>query len=274
MTPRRETRAEVGLVAPASRPRLPGPVLGCTAHYNGPPMWLAGQPHSACQFAWRNVQRFHMGNNHPNPLSTGRHWQDLAYTFAVCHHAIAMDGRGEDVRTAANGTNAGNNSWYACFFMLGEGEEPSREMLIAAEWYARTVLGVTTWNRHTDHKPTACAGPVNKYVVGGSLVISAEPAPAPTPRPPAPQPVPSPITWTEQLVNNLPTLRRGANNQFVRRLQALLVANGVGSQAHFDGIVTTFGPKTESAVRTFQQRQRIGVDGIVGRQTWTKLLGG
>jgi peptidoglycan hydrolase-like protein with peptidoglycan-binding domain len=36
-----------------------------------------------------------------------------------------------------------------------------------------------------------------------------------------------------------------------------------------DGI---FGPKTEAAVRGFQQNDNLSVDGIVGRQTWTALL--
>jgi peptidoglycan hydrolase-like protein with peptidoglycan-binding domain len=36
-----------------------------------------------------------------------------------------------------------------------------------------------------------------------------------------------------------------------------------------DGI---FGPKTEAAVRAFQQNENLAVDGIVGTQTWTALL--
>jgi peptidoglycan hydrolase-like protein with peptidoglycan-binding domain len=36
-----------------------------------------------------------------------------------------------------------------------------------------------------------------------------------------------------------------------------------------DGI---FGPRTEAAVRGFQQNENLSVDGIVGRQTWTALL--
>jgi hypothetical protein len=131
-------------------------------------MNLRGQPHSECRRRWRGIQVFHM--------KAPRNWADVAYSFAVCHHEIAMDGRGVGVRTAANGTNAGNNSWYACFFMLGTGEEPSQEMLRAAEWYARTYLGTTTWNRHTDHKATTCAGTVNKYISGGKIN-----APAPKP---------------------------------------------------------------------------------------------
>jgi len=36
-----------------------------------------------------------------------------------------------------------------------------------------------------------------------------------------------------------------------------------------DGI---FGPKTESAVKAFQKKVKIGVDGIVGPKTWEKMF--
>jgi peptidoglycan hydrolase-like protein with peptidoglycan-binding domain len=248
MTPRRETRAEVGLVAPVSRPRFPGPLQGCTAHWNGPPLRLGNQPHSACQAAWRNIQRFHMGRNHPNPLSTGRHWQDIAYTFAVCHHMIAMDGRGEGVRTAANGTNAGNNTFYACFFMVGTGEEPSGAMLAVAEWYARTVLKTRNWNRHTDHKATTCAGTVNKYIVNGRITTQS---------------------------SGGSVLRRGDQGSAVRAWQQSLRSWNRNSLPKF-GIDGDFGAETEEWTKTFQAEVGIGVDGIVGSQTratMEKVLG-
>lgn len=106
----------------------------------------------------------------------------------------------------------------------------------------------------------------------------AEPEDSPKP---APKPVAS-IGWTEALVKNLPTLRRRDDlsraNANERRLQGLLAAAGVlpigpnvDRAGRFDG---KFGPSTERAVRAFQTRRSITVDGIVGRQTWTNLLGG
>ena len=35
-----------------------------------------------------------------------------------------------------------------------------------------------------------------------------------------------------------------------------------------------FGEMTEMAVRTFQQKARLTVDGVCGRNTWKKLIGG
>jgi uncharacterized protein (TIGR02594 family) len=69
-------------------------------------------------------------------------------------------------------------------------------------------------------------------------------------------------------------LRRGSRGNDVRLLQSLLnqkvpqsrLPNG--RRLVEDG---DFGPKTEAAVRTFQQLNRLTVDGVVGPQTWKAL---
>jgi peptidoglycan hydrolase-like protein with peptidoglycan-binding domain len=64
-----------------------------------------------------------------------------------------------------------------------------------------------------------------------------------------------------------PTVRRGANGHPVRTLQHLLRAHG--QTVAVDGI---FGAKTETAVRAIQQSTGVTPDGIVGSQTWPKLI--
>ena len=59
-----------------------------------------------------------------------------------------------------------------------------------------------------------------------------------------------------------PTIRRGARGAHVENLQRLLGGLKV------DGI---FGPRTEQAVRQFQQAKGLKVDGIVGPRTWAAL---
>ena len=56
----------------------------------------------------------------------------------------------------------------------------------------------------------------------------------------------------------------------VVRLQQILNTAGVGPLAE-DG---TFGPKTDTAVRTFQGNVGLVADGIVGPKTWAQLLDG
>ena len=65
------------------------------------------------------------------------------------------------------------------------------------------------------------------------------------------------------------TIREGSRGEDVKRLQTLL--NNEGYSLDVDGI---FGEKTQSAVRQYQRNQGLGVDGIVGTNTWGALTGG
>ena len=64
----------------------------------------------------------------------------------------------------------------------------------------------------------------------------------------------------------LPTLQYGASGSDVKKLQTLLNENGANLDA--DG---KFGPKTEAAVKRFQEAHGLTADGIVGRKTWAAL---
>lgn len=68
----------------------------------------------------------------------------------------------------------------------------------------------------------------------------------------------------------MPTLRHGSSGEAVSTLQTQLRDAGF-NPGPIDG---QFGPKTQAAVRQFQSAQGITVDGIVGPQTWGKLLQG
>src|SRR5688572_331376 len=64
-----------------------------------------------------------------------------------------------------------------------------------------------------------------------------------------------------------PVLREGARGPSVTRLQRLLQKRGV-SPGPIDGI---FGPKTEAAVKRFQQKHQLAADGVAGPRTWSRL---
>jgi Putative peptidoglycan binding domain len=65
---------------------------------------------------------------------------------------------------------------------------------------------------------------------------------------------------------NLPTLGFGNSGIPVKVLQRLLLSNGYAVRV--DGV---FGALTESAVKAFQNRRNLGVDGVVGFITWREL---
>jgi peptidoglycan hydrolase-like protein with peptidoglycan-binding domain len=65
-----------------------------------------------------------------------------------------------------------------------------------------------------------------------------------------------------------PLVKRAPTMNFpVRSLQQLLRARN--HPVTVDGI---FGPNTEAAVKAFQQSKNLSADGIVGPQTWPKLV--
>ncbi len=66
-------------------------------------------------------------------------------------------------------------------------------------------------------------------------------------------------------------LRQGSEGEDVRALQLLLKGRGYnGTMNAMDGI---FGPRTEAAVKAYQQAAGLSVDGIAGTKTMHKLLG-
>jgi peptidoglycan hydrolase-like protein with peptidoglycan-binding domain len=68
-------------------------------------------------------------------------------------------------------------------------------------------------------------------------------------------------------VSPWPLVKKGDQQHPVQTLQHLLRARG--HAVTVDGI---FGPKTENAVRAFQQEKNLAVDGIVGPNTWSALI--
>ena len=58
-------------------------------------------------------------------------------------------------------------------------------------------------------------------------------------------------------------LKKGDNNEDVKKLQAKLGVDPIGN----------FGPKTEEAVKAWQRANGLKDDGIVGNDTWNKLIG-
>ena len=75
------------------------------------------------------------------------------------------------------------------------------------------------------------------------------------------------VNYVSRDVNNYPTIRTGSRGNFVTILQYLL--NEYGANLDTDG---NFGGNTNRAVLNFQKNNGLTQDGIVGRNTWGKLL--
>lgn len=171
------TRAEWGARPPRSTSPL-APSFGTTAHWEGPHM---GWPwsHAACSSLVRGIQRFHMDS---------RGWADIAYSYVACPHAHVFEGRGIGRRTAANGTNHGNNVAYAVCYLGGEGDpftEGGRRAMRAIFDHLDAHGGAGPGrNCHRDWKATACPGDVICGWVRAGLPVEDPPPSEPEPETP------------------------------------------------------------------------------------------
>lgn len=75
------------------------------------------------------------------------------------------------------------------------------------------------------------------------------------------------VPYVARELSNYPTIRSGSRGNFVRILQYLI--NFYGANLSVDGV---FGGGTQRAVQEFQRQNNLTADGIVGRNTWNKLL--
>lgn len=80
---------------------------------------------------------------------------------------------------------------------------------------------------------------------------------------------------TESVVNyemTVRTLKNGSSGADVKALQILLVGNGFS--VGYAGCDGKFGGGTKSAVTAYQKHTGLSADGIVGKNTWNKLING
>lgn len=66
-------------------------------------------------------------------------------------------------------------------------------------------------------------------------------------------------------------LKKGSKGEAVKSLQILLI--GYGYSCGSSGVDGSFGSATDKAVKAFQKAKGLVVDGVVGSNTWSKLLG-
>lgn len=266
------TRAQLSLRAPRSVSHNITPANGGVAvHWNGGP--VGAKDHARCESHWRNDQNYHM-----DQLG----WADIAYTGGFCQHGICLAGRGFGVRTAANGSNAGNQNHYAFCWLGGTGEVPTGDAYNALEWWVNEarVHGGAGKNvlPHNVFYATACPG---GELRARATLLNNRPlySPSPTSTPPQVKPpVSSGYTianvkalqgavsvvtdgkWGNNTDSNAMNLRAAARgSQFnVREVQRIV---GVT----IDGM---FGPKSKAGVvsRTLsvQRAVKVSADGAWG----------
>ncbi|MFI0481752.1 N-acetylmuramoyl-L-alanine amidase [Actinomadura sp. 9N215] len=233
---------------------------GVAVHYEGGGK-LTGNSHSTCAGRVRAIERFHVQTNG---------WSGIAYSYLVCEHGYVFEGRGLGYRTAANGTTASNQNYYAVCALIGD-RDPAADAIKSgvrdAIDYMRSRGAGSALKGHRQFLPTSCPGSaLYAWVRKGAP----RPGRGTTPPDPPSRPGPAPgDDWTERIIMSLSTVRRGSTGRAVRVLQGVLCA--MGPDIAIDG---DFGPSTERRVREEQAQYQISVDGIAGPVTWRVLLTG
>ncbi|MCA1799828.1 MAG: peptidoglycan recognition protein family protein [Actinobacteria bacterium] len=145
------TRQAAGLRAPRSVSHNISPETGGVAiHYGG--LDVPTSSASSAAATWRSWQNYHM-NSHG--------WVDIAYTMGVDNWGFVYAGRGQGVRTAANGTNDANNRFYAICWIGGARQKPTRAALSAIAWAVRELREADAGDAvrpHSSFKGTGCPG--------------------------------------------------------------------------------------------------------------------
>ena len=150
------SRAQWGAKNPTGRTSLPNTsLLGLAVHYSAAIADTVAD-HGLCDDRVRSIQAYHMNSNG---------WNDIAYNFLACQHGYVYEGRGFGIRSAANGTNYGNEHFIACCFLGGDivgrddvtdlGREAIRWVVAEMKRRVDTAKAVVC---HSDLKATACPG--------------------------------------------------------------------------------------------------------------------
>jgi hypothetical protein len=112
--------------------------------------------HKNCAARVRGIQNYHMGT---------KGWCDIAYNFVVCKHGSIFVGRGWWNRSAAQGTNSGNDSYIAVCF-LGDDTKGRDDVTQAGRAaYLRVFARFGVWylrkpelRPHSSFTSTSCPG--------------------------------------------------------------------------------------------------------------------
>lgn len=156
-------RSDWGAVRARARHRLdPAVVRGVALHYSGMNSDEQAE-HRNCAGRVRGMQRYHMEE---------RGWLDIAYGQVVCRHGYVFAGRGFGVRSAANGTKAANDRYFAVCFL---GDDTAGRADVTPQAYAalgellrsydRRITRVLDVRPHSDFVATPCpGGELRKYI--------------------------------------------------------------------------------------------------------------
>lgn len=239
------SRAAAGLAKARSRGTNITPRNGGVVQHHGAS--TTPRNHSSCAGVWRQYQNMHMKTNG---------WADIAYSVGVCPHGYVFAGRGWGVRTAANGTNSGNQNFLAiCYIGTGVNvPQVAKDAILSVLDEFRKKGAGSRYIPHRDLTGSACPG-TDLIALTRQYDRKAVPAggsPAARPTPAAELPVHKPGDRVLRLTSPQTT---GTDVQAIQRW--------VGAED--DGV---FGNETDTKYRVAQGKVGIPQNGVVDKAGW------
>lgn len=183
-------------------------------------------------------------------------WVGIGYHFLVRKDGSVYRGRPEDTV----GAHAGNNN-YDSIGICFEGNFMTETMPIIQQWagqelvqYLKDKYGISKVQKHSDVNATGCPGTHFPFKEVSEGVAADKPA----------------ESTTGGFTAVFPQLSLRDRGDKVRVLQELLLGRGYDLGTY--GADGDFGATTHRRVVSFQATQGLSADGIVGENTWRKLL--
>ncbi|MBF8194397.1 N-acetylmuramoyl-L-alanine amidase [Nonomuraea sp. K274] len=248
------SRKEWRAAAPTGSYTSVSSTRGVKVHYTGGPVPARiVDDHKLCVEHVRDVQRMHMSGGRETA------YIDIGYSMVACPHRKVFMGRGPHRLPAANGAgfNAGH---YAVLLLVGSSGfvEPNAGVLHAGrdaiEYLRKQGDAGPEIKGHRDGFATACpGGPLYAWVRAGA---------------PRPGGAAADVDGGD-LVAKLPLLKVGSEGWDVKTLRWLLGARGFPP---VDLWSTEFDADLREVVVRFQREQHVDDDGLVGPDTWSRLM--
>ena len=207
----------------------------------------------------QDIHRWHLNNG----------WAGIGYHFFVRKDGTIYRGRPEN-KLGAHTSNHNTGSLGICFEGSYNKETMPSEQLRAGQeliTYLRDKYGLLKANvyKHKDFNSTDCPGtnfPFENIQNGATQSVNVSQSNSIEEELKA--------ECKKQGFDSYPVCRKGAKGNITKIIQRLLISKGYSLPIY--GADGSYGDETVKTVKQFQKDNGLVVDGVVGQNTWSKLL--